>query len=257
MKILLSNDDGIRAPGLWALAEGLKGTGEVVVVAPDRDQSGVGTSVTLHHPLRMRRARSLAEGVSAYNVEGTPADSVILALRLPLVEDVGLVVSGANEGANLGDDILISGTVSAALQGYFYGIPSIAIAIADTEDLKFDAAARIASMIAQKVAEESWSERFLLNINLPNLPAAEIEGVELTRPGRRFYRDEIQEGHDGKREYYWLVRGDTQWHNEQGTDIWAVRQQMVSISALMGDLHSPEHSSFLDGLCPWLLQCLR
>lgn len=257
MKILVTNDDGVRAPGLWALAEALKGVGEVVVVAPDREQSGVGTAVTLHQPLRMYPVDSPLAGISAYGVEGTPADSVILALRVPVVEGVGLVVSGINEGANLGDDILISGTVSAALQGYFHDIPSIAIAIADTEEFRFDAAARLAALLARKVAEEAPSERFLLNINLPNVAAEDIQGVELTHPGHRFYRDDIQEGHDGKREFYWITRGHPHWRNSQGSDIWAVNQGMVSVSPLMGDLHSQARHGFLEGLCPWLLSGLR
>ncbi|MCK4722624.1 MAG: 5'/3'-nucleotidase SurE, partial [Dehalococcoidia bacterium] len=118
MRILATNDDGINADGLWHLVEALSEVGDVVVVAPDRDQSGVGTSVSLHQPVRVRGIRSPVRGVRCYAVEGTPADSVILALGVLLDDQIDLVVSGINEGANLGSDVLISGTVSAALQGY-------------------------------------------------------------------------------------------------------------------------------------------
>jgi len=134
LRVLITNDDGIAAPGLWALAEEFNRTAEVVVVAPDREQSGVGTSVSLHSPLRVRSVRPVVPGIETYAVEGTPADSVIIALRMLLKDKLDLVVSGINEGSNLGTDVLISGTVGAAFQAYFYGLPAIAVSVASFSD---------------------------------------------------------------------------------------------------------------------------
>ncbi|MEE8473496.1 MAG: 5'/3'-nucleotidase SurE, partial [Dehalococcoidia bacterium] len=146
MRVLVTNDDGIHSRGLWSLVRELAGVAEVTVVAPDREQSGVGTSVTLHHALRLRRERTRVRGVEAYSVEGTPADSVIIAVGHVMKEGVDLVISGINEGANLGNDIFISGTVGGALQGYFYGITSLAIGVAALEDHRFGPAARLAGL---------------------------------------------------------------------------------------------------------------
>ena len=129
MKILVTNDDGIYRRGLWALAAELQRVAEVVVVAPDREQSAVGAAITLHQPLHYTEVEPMVAGIKAYSVAGTPSDSVILALGM--LEDVGMVFSGINEGANLGNDVLLSGTVGAALQGYFHGLPSIALSMVD------------------------------------------------------------------------------------------------------------------------------
>ncbi|MBF8267101.1 MAG: surE, partial [Dehalococcoidia bacterium] len=190
MKILVTNDDGIYAPGLWAAVEALRAVGEVVVVAPDREQSGAGTAISLNHPVRVTEVTPLAEGVKAYAVEGTPADSAILALE-SLIEDkkVDLVVSGINQGANLGNDIFISGTVGAALQGFFRGIPSIAISVAALKDVHFAPAALVVRLLAQDVADGKLTVPLLLNVNLPNQPLEKIKGVSLTHLGRRTYMD--------------------------------------------------------------------
>ena len=142
MRILVTNDDGFLARGMWLLVKGLREVGEVVVVAPDREQSAVGSSVTLHHPLRARKVKSPYEDVDSYCVEGTPADCVILALGHLLDTEIDVIFSGINEGVNLGDDVLISGTVGAALQGYIKGIPSIAISVGALKDAHFDVAVR-------------------------------------------------------------------------------------------------------------------
>ena len=208
MRILVTNDDGVYAMGLWTLVRALSEVGEVVVVAPDREQSAAGTSVTLHQPLRAREIKPPVEGIKSYSVEGTPADSVILALRGLIDDKVDLVASGINEGSNLGNDVLISGTVGAALQGYLNGIPSIALSVAALEDIHLDAAARLAVVMARIIEANALPREILLNINLPNLPLSQIQGVEITQLGRRSYGDVIEEGHDGKRKYYWIVRGE-------------------------------------------------
>ena len=235
MNILVSNDDGVYAEGLWVLAEELKEIGKVTVVAPDRDQSGVGTSVTLRHPLRISRIRCPVPGVEAYSVEGTPADSVILALRFAMKDGADLIVSGINEGPNLGDDVFISGTVGAALQGYFYGIPAFAISVGGFENLDFEVAARLAKLLAHEVKTKNQSRRLLLNVNVPNISQDKIEGLDVTRLARRDYMDKIEPGHDGKRHYYWITRGKSEWHLEPGTDAWALKQNRISITSLPND----------------------
>jgi len=235
LKILVCNDDGIFSEGLWSLVRELKKTADVSIVAPDRDFSGSGTSITLRHPLRMRDIKSPVDGVMAHSVEGTPADSVILALRLILKEGVDLVVSGINEGPNLGDDVYVSGTVGAALQGFFYGIPALAFSIAAFGDLHFDVAAKLARVIVSELKNKGVPGRMLWNVNLPNLPADKLEGIEVTRLGERKYVDRVEPGHDGKREYHWIMRGKPEWKVDPGTDIWAIEKKRISISPLFGN----------------------
>ena len=235
LKILVSNDDGVYADGLWALAKELRDIATVTVVAPDRDQSGAGTSVTFRQPLRMFEIKSPVEGVVAYSVEGTPADSVILALKLVLKDRVDLVVSGINEGPNLGDDVFISGIIAAALQGFFYGIPAMAISVAAFGSLHFDIGASLAKLIAKEIVDKGLSRRMLLNVNLPNLPREKLEGIEVTRLGERNYSDRIEPGHDGKRQYHWIMRGNSEWQSISGTDIWALEQNKISITPLFGN----------------------
>lgn len=254
MRILVTNDDGIYARGLWDLVKALTEVGEVVVVAPDREQSAVGTSVTLHQPLRARKIKPLIRGVESYCVEGTPADSVILALGSLIQGKVELLFSGINEGANLGDDVLISGTVGGALQGYLNGIPSIALSVGALKDVHFEAATRLAVTIARMMRNHALPREMLLNINLPNLPLDKIKGVEVTHLGRRSYSDVIKEGHDGKREYYWIVRGKQEWDPVEGTDIWAVLNDKISITPLHGDLTNTSRLDSLRGLSQVIFQ---
>lgn len=236
MKILVSNDDSVHAEGLWQLVEALQEVGEVIVSAPDREQSAVGTSVTLHHPLRMKRVEPKINGIEAYSVEGTPADSVILGLQVLAKDSIDLVVAGINEGVNLGNDVYISGTLGAAIQGHFYGLPAIAISSALYEGkVRFEAAARIGYLLAKRIKDEILPKRTLLNVNMPYLSIERIESIDLTRPGRRTYHDDIEKGHDGKRDYYWIVRGEPVWEEKPGTDIWAIKNKRASITPLPVD----------------------
>lgn len=246
MNIVITNDDGIYADGLWVLAKELRKVGTVTVAAPDREQSGTGTSVTLHQPLRLSQIKSPVEGVSAYSVAGTPADSVILAVRLAVKDKVDLIVSGINEGPNLGDDVFISGTVGAALQGYFYGIPAIAFSLGALERLHFDVAAGFARLLVSAINDKSLPQKLLLNVNLPNLPREKIEGIEITKLGEREYADKIEPGHDGRRHYYWITRGKSNWHMAPGTDVWALKQNRISITPLSDNPQITEQ--FLEGL---------
>ncbi len=256
MRVLVTNDDGIYAEGLWALARAMTGVGEVWVVAPDRQQSGVGTSVTLHSPVRAYLVTSHVDGVRAYCVEGTPSDCVILAIE-SLVGGVDLVVSGINEGANLGNDTLISGTVAGALQGHFYNIPSIAISVASLRVDSFDAASRMAVILARRLADDASLREMLLNVNLPNMPLGEIEGVEITQLGRKGYQSSVEEGYDGARSYYWIVRRNPEWDDEEGTDTWAVNRKRISITPIQSDLSDHCGLSLLDGWGTWLFDALQ
>ncbi len=231
MRIVVTNDDGIHAQGLWVLAGELSKIAEILVVAPDRDQSGTGTSVTLRHPLRVTQIKSPLETVPAYSVEGTPADSVIIAINSVLKgEKPDFVISGINEGPNIGDDVFISGTVGAALQGYFYGIPSMAFSIAGFGVLHFEVAAKLARILIDTIRKNHLSHRILFNVNLPNTTPSGLKGMEITKLGDRSYNDGIELGHDGKREYYWIMRGRSEWHLTPGTDIWALKQNKISIT---------------------------
>ena len=233
MKILVTNDDGILAEGLWILAKELKNVGHVVVAAPDREQSAIGTAVTLSHPLRVQKVRPLVPEIEAYSVEGTPADSVILALEKLVKRQIGLVVSGINQGLNLGNDVLISGTISGALQGYLRGFPAIAMSMAGTDNPHLDGAARVAALLARKITANALPANIFLNVNLPDRPLSETEGIMFTRLASESHIDTVEEGHDGKRKYYWLVRQRIRdkVHQEM-TDIWAVEQGYISITPL-------------------------
>jgi 5'-nucleotidase len=236
MKILVTNDDGIHAPGLWALAAQLTRAGEVVVCAPDREQSGTGTAITLHRTVKLTEVDSPVASVKAYAVEGTPGDSVLLALRM--LEDVAMVFSGINRGANMGHDVLLSGTVGAALQGYFHGVPSVAISVEAGhagEAPNFEVAARLAPLLAARV-NFNGAGPLLLNVNLPNVPLESIGGIDITRVGTGGYSTAITMGHDGGRDDYRITIGKPWWSFEEGTDIHAVDRRRISITPLRGEL---------------------
>ncbi len=256
MNILLTNDDGINAPGLWALAEALQKEYEVMVVAPDREQSGIGTAVTLHYPIRVHPIQPPLAGVEAYAIEGTPTDSIVLAVNRLAKKDINLVISGINQGANLSNDIFISGTVAAALQGYFYGIPSIAVSIAAFDNLYFDPAAKLAVILAKKFKENILPKKLILNINLPNLPLDKIQGLEITRLAEKAYSSSVEPGHNGKKEVYWIRRAKFEPNADEGTDAWTIKQNKISITPLFS---SPNGSLFslLKNLAPNLLEELN
>ena len=251
MKILLTNDDGLNAPGLRAAAASLREVARVVVAAPDREQSGVGTSVTLNGPVRAIKTRPVVAGVPTYAIEGTPADSVILALER-LFKGVDMVVAGINSGANLGEDIFISGTVGAALQGYVHGLPAIAISVASLHPTSFQAAASLLQRMVNEFDRGVPPSPSLLNLNLPPLEEQEIEGIDITRQGRRAYADRIRSGDDGKRRYFWISRSRLVAEPVEGTDIWSVRNKRVSITPLHTDLTASNLLDKLRGL-PWKL----
>ena len=233
MKILVTNDDGIFADGLRALVRELKSIADIVVVAPDRELSAMGASVSLHQPVRARKVAPVASGVESYAVEGTPADCVILALGKLAKDEIDLVISGINRGANLGDDVLISGTVGAALQGSVHGLPALAISVAVGDNLYLDDAAKFAALLARRIESGVIPPNTCLNVNLPNLPREEINGVKLTYPASKSHTDTVEERYNGKRQYYWFVRQRVNKPVDEKTDTWTIEQGNISISPLL------------------------
>ena len=257
MKILVTNDDGILAEGLWALVKALKNFAEVVVVAPDREQSAIGTAVTLSQPLRAQRVRHMVPEVEAYSVEGTPADSVILALEKLVKNEIALVISGINQGLNLGNDVLISGTVGAALQGYLRGFPALAVSVSPEDNLSLGNAARVAVLLAEKIVANALPPNIFLNVNLPKLPLAKIRGIKVTRLASESHIDAVEEGHDGKRKYYWLVRQRINKNRDALTDIGAIEQGNISITPLHAYFNNESTPVITDGFCSGILEELR
>jgi len=254
MKILVTNDDGISADGLRLLVRELTGIAEVVVVAPDREQSAAGTAVTLWEPLRIRKVRPVVPGVETFAVEGTPSDSVLLALGSLVKSKIDLVVSGINWGMNLGDDIYISGTVSAALQGYLYGHPALAVSTERDSELGFQIAARLTAMLAKRIDASPPPNNLFLNINVPNMPPARIGRIQVTRLANESHINTVTEGSDGKRNYYWLVRQRQGGSHDRKTDVWAVDHGHISITPLFTSLPAKTLSGLLNNLCSGLLE---
>ena len=259
MNVLVVNDDGITAPGLWALAKELKQIADVLVVAPDREQTGVGTSITLHQPLRVKRVKTQVDGVEAYSIEGTPVDSVIVGALMLWEGKADLVVSGINEGPNLGRDVLVSGTVGAALQAHNCHLPALAISVAAIEDMNFEVAARLAALLARQISVGKLPQTTLLNVNVPNLGLAQIEGIDITRLGNSGFTQgfevrRVAHTYDAKRLYCWIIPGATDLEEEQGTDIWALSQNRISITPLHNRLTSYEEPGPLPVICSWLSQ---
>jgi len=249
MKILVTNDDGIFADGLWTLVKELRNIAQIVVVAPDREQSAIGTAVSLHQPVRARRMMPMVAEVETYAVEGTPADSVILALGKLAKDRIDLVISGINRGANLGDDVLISGTVGAALQGCLHGLPAIAISVALGDNLYFGDAAKFAALLARKIDSGALPANTCLNVNLPDLPLEKINGVKLTYPASKSHTDIVEERYDGRRQYYWFVRQRVNKPLDEKTDTWAIEQGNISITPLFTSQLGKPSPPIPDSLC--------
>lgn len=233
MKILITNDDGVHAPGLAALLKRIAEVAEVVAVAPDREQSAVSHALTLHHPLRAAR---IADNV--FSVEGTPTDCVNLGIHSLLSFRPDLVISGVNRGANMGDDVTYSGTVAAALEATLMGIPAIAVSLATkgTGD-NFDAAALCAARLARTVFEKGLPPGTFLNVNVPDLPEDRLLPPLVTSQGKRSYEGTIVDQVDPRgRSYYWIGTADLSFLDLPGSDYHAVSRGHVSISPLHIDL---------------------
>jgi 5'-nucleotidase len=235
MNILITNDDGIDSPGLWALAEVMSRLGETLVVAPDKQQSGVGTSVSLYSGINIVEAPSPIPSVRAYAVSGTPSDCVILGLRRLAQARIELLISGINLGPNVGNDILYSGTVMATLQGYFRKIPSMAISLVTTdrtEEPRFDVAAQVAEALALSINNGQIPAEAILNINVPNIPRSQIKGMKVTRTAASGYV-RLAEVRGGSNVNYTTTTGRRPGQViEEGTDIWAVDAGFISVTPL-------------------------
>jgi len=259
LNIIVTNDDGLHTPGIWHLAQALTDLGNVTVVAPDREQSGVGMGITFHNPVRISEAMSRIPGVKAYMVEGTPADSVILAVQAVPPLPVDLVVSGINEGANTGHNVLVSGTVGAAFQAHFWDIPSIAVSVAGIRDWRFDVAAKAAQTLARMFKDKTLAGPMVLNVNVPNIPMGDIEGVSVTRLAKGRFTDTLQRVDSFKQDafYFWLARGKAEWTEEPDTDIWAIKNKRISISPLHIDLSADVTSPLLAEFAPSIFRAIK
>ncbi|MGE5173060.1 MAG: 5'/3'-nucleotidase SurE [Betaproteobacteria bacterium] len=238
MMILVTNDDGVYSPGIQTLAKRLRELDTVVIVAPDRERSAAGHSMTLHRPLLIEELRE-----SMYSVNGTPTDCVNIAVKGLLKETPRLIISGINKGPNLGDDVTYSGTVAGAIEGILLGIPSFAISLAAREEFRFSEAAEVALRTADQILEQGLPAGTLLNINVPNLPISEIQGTRITRLGKRIYHQMTVERVDPRgKKYYWIGGGEPDWEREEGTDLDAVDRRFVSVTPLHLDF--TDYSSF-------------
>ncbi|WP_374484167.1 5'/3'-nucleotidase SurE [Zoogloea sp.] len=245
MRILLSNDDGYFAPGLHALAAALSEVGKVTVVAPERDRSGASNSLTLDRPLSLRRAAS-----GFHYVNGTPTDCVHLAVTGMLDELPDMVVSGINHGANMGDDTIYSGTVAAATEGFLLGVPSIAISLVAKGASDFSGAARVARELVERFQQESIGVPTLLNVNVPDLPYAQIKGVQVTRLGKRHKAEPTVKSVTPRNEtVYWVGAVGAAQDAGEGTDFHAVANGYVSVTPLQIDL---THQSQISTVRDWL-----
>ncbi len=249
--LLITNDDGIRAPGLLALKDACADVGDVTVLAPNHNWSASGHVKTMHKPLRVSDV-TLADGTSALSTTGAPSDAVALAFLGLVEEPIDLVVSGVNHGANLGHDVTYSGTVTAAMEAAISNVPAIAVSLNTREHASFEVAARFAASLAQKTLQHGLPEGVLLNVNVPPLPADEIAGVKVTRMGLRIYRDELIHRVDPRgRPYYWIGGPAPTGVEEEGTDIWAVANGYISVTPIQLDLTAHNLLSALQG---WVLE---
>ncbi|MBN9133013.1 MAG: 5'/3'-nucleotidase SurE [Nitrosospira multiformis] len=245
MRILLSNDDGYFAPGLACLAEALSVIADVVVVAPERDRSGASNSLTLDRPLSLRKSHN-----GFYYVNGTPTDCVHLAVTGMLDTLPDMVVSGINDGANMGDDTIYSGTVAAATEGFLLGVPSLAISLAGFSAGNFPTAARVATEIVRRFETDKLHGPVLLNVNVPDIPYDELQGLEVTRLGRRHKAEPVVKYKTPRGEtVYWVGAAGPAQDTGEGTDFLAIQHNRVSVTPLQIDL---TRYGQLDAVKEWL-----
>jgi len=240
--ILVTNDDGVFAPGLLSLAQEMQGLGKVSILAPDRNWSGDGHVKTLDRALRVKEVR-LANGIRAFASDGAPSDCVALATLGYFNEPIDLVVSGINTGANLGHDVTYSGTVTAAMEAVIAGVPGIAVSLETMDnhigEIDYCPAARAAGRVVRHVIANSLSHGILLNVNVPFLPENKIRGICLTRQGLRVYHSRLDERTDPRGSPYYWIGGDAPTGvPERGTDVGALAEGFVSITPLQLDLTS-------------------
>lgn len=237
MHLLLTNDDGIYAPGIAALKQNIQDLGHVTVVAPDVEQSGVGHSITFSHPLRVREVQANNQRIG-YGVNGSPADCVKLAIYEVMEQRPDVVISGINMGSNVGIHILYSGTVAAAVEAAIMGYPSIAVSfeISGRYD-DIHSAAKIARSVIERILTHKLPKGSLLNINIPSIPPDQIKGIKVTRQYAQDFQENFEKRTDPSgRSYYWLLGTDKTRHREEDTDIHAINEGYISITPLRYDL---------------------
>lgn len=235
MNILVSNDDGVLAPGVALLAEACQAVGQVTVVAPDREQSGTSHSLTLHRPLRPMRRHD-----GSFQVDGTPTDCVLLAVGALMPERPRFVFSGVNHGPNMGEDVLYSGTVSAAMEAVTLGIPGIAFSFASREtEIMLTYQATVTALVRRIVAVQAFPKNMILNINLPGVDAGQVKGIRVTKLGSRFFSEGLTRMKDPwGREVFWIGGGEITWTGDAESDHQAVHDGYISITPLHMDLTS-------------------
>lgn len=238
--ILVTNDDGVAAPGLLVLARSLRELGEVTILAPDRNWSASGHVKTMHRPLRVKEV-TLEDGTPALASDGAPSDCVALALLGYLPDQVDLVVSGINPNANLGHDVTYSGTVTAAMEAAIWNVPGVAVSLDSPEnhlgDLDYAPAAQVARRVVRTVLEKGLETDTLLNVNVPYLPEAQLKGLKITRLGLRVYRDQLDRRLDPRgKPYFWIGGEAPTGVPEQGTDFGELAEGYVSVTPLQLDL---------------------
>jgi len=245
MRILCTNDDGYLALGLNVLARAARSLGdEVSIVAPDREQSATSHSLTLHHPLRARRSRD-----GAQMVDGTPTDCVILAVGQLLPQRPDIVLSGINHGANMGEDVLYSGTVAAAMEATVLGIPAIALSYTGRDPDEIEGWEPVITSLLKRLIRDDFPEETLLSVNLPAIPPSEVKGVKITSLGRRRYSDSLTRAEDPSgKEYFWIGGGSIDWTGPEDSDFMAVRQGYISVTPLHLDL---TNYSLLESVRDW------
>ena len=245
MRILLSNDDGYRAPGLKALYDALSPFAEITVVAPERNRSGASNSLTLEHPIRAEQAEN-----GFIRVDGTPTDCVHLAITGLLEQEPDMVIAGINAGANLGDDVLYSGTVAAATEGRFLGLPAIALSMNSHEPKYYATGARVAAALVERLLVSPLAPDTIINVNIPDLPFEALKGYRVTRLGHRHKAEPVVKSTDPRgRTIYWVGPAGLEQDAGPGTDFDAVREGYVSVTPLQVDL--TRHTA-LDSLSRWV-----
>jgi len=253
MKILVTNDDGIRASGIRTLIETLAKEHEVYVIAPDRERSAAGHSLTLHRPLRVEEVQIEYKVKKAWETTGTPGDCVKIGINAILNEPPDMVISGINHGPNLGADVVYSGTVSAAMEGAVLGFPSVAISLANgtTNPLDFKFGAEFILKFLPEIKKMSFPKKTVININIPSIPEKDITGIEVTKLGTRMYTDTYEKRIDPRgKTYYWLAGELIDTHEEKGTDIMAIRNNKISITPVTFEMtHTEIMPDFKEAFC--------
>jgi 5'-nucleotidase len=228
-EILVTNDDGIHADGLRVLARSLRPLGNVTVIAPDREQSAASHALTLHRPLRIKKVED-----QVLSVDGTPTDCVLLGVHGFLKQKPDLVVSGINHGPNMGNDTSYSGTVAAAVEGTFLGIPSVAISLATWNSTDFEPAGMVAHDLVKTFLAHGIHAGMCVSVNIPPIPRPDMKGIRVTRLGKRVYRDVIVEKTDPRGKlYYWIGGEDPTWEHDELSDFNAVSEGFVSVTPLL------------------------